>query len=212
MTIYSKEITIMKVLFQGDSITDWGRDRSDPHNLGFGYPGYAAKYIREAMPDTEFEFIDLGISGDQTANLVARLQSDFIDVGADVVSTLIGINDTWHRAETREYLDDAIFEQNYRTVLEAVKKTGAKIMMLEPFIVPCPDKMYFYEDLYKKILIVRKLAREFADAYIPLDGILASECLHKDPTFFSEDGVHPAPGGADFIGKLYAETFVKMVN
>ena len=113
----------MKILFQGDSITDWGRDRSDPHNLGFGYPGYAAKYIREALPDEDIEFIDLGISGDQTANLVARLQSDFIDIGADVVSILIGINDTWHRADTRQYLDDGIFEQNYRTVLEAVKKT-----------------------------------------------------------------------------------------
>ena len=100
----------MKVLFQGDSITDWGRDRSDYHDLGNGYPKYAAKYIKEMMPDTEFEFIDLGISGDQTANLVARLQSDFVDIKADVVSILIGINDTWHRADTRQYLDDAIFE------------------------------------------------------------------------------------------------------
>ena len=56
----------MKVLFQGDSITDAGRDRSDPHDLGGGYPKYAAQYIREAMPETEFEFLDLGISGDQT--------------------------------------------------------------------------------------------------------------------------------------------------
>ncbi|MBO4327350.1 MAG: GDSL family lipase [Clostridia bacterium] len=203
----------MKVLFQGDSITDAGRDRSDPHRLGGGYPKYAAKYIREAMPDTEFEFINLGISGDQTANLVARLQKDFIDIGADVVSILIGINDTWHRAGTREYLDDAIFEQNYRTVLDAVKKTGARILMLEPFLLPAEDKMYFYEDLYKKILIVRKLAREYADEYIALDGLFAEACLHKDYTFFSADGVHPTPdGGSDFIGKLYAEAFVRMIG
>ncbi len=203
----------MKVLFQGDSITDACRDRSDPHELGQGYPKYAAKYIKEAMPDTDFEFLNLGISGDQTANLVARLQSDFIDIGADVVSILIGVNDTWHRAETREYLDDAIFEQNYRTVLEAVRKTGAKILMLEPFLIPVPDKLCFYEDLYKKILIVRKLAREYADAYIALDGVLAQAYLEHEPTYFAADGVHPTPdGGSDFIGKLYADAFVKMMK
>ena len=203
----------MKVLFQGDSITDAGRDRSDPHLLGPGYPKYAAQYIREALPDVEFEFINLGISGDQTANLVARLEQDFIDVGADVVSILIGINDTWHHAATREYLDDAIFEQNYRTVLKAVKQTGARILMLEPFMLPSTDKMYYYEDLYKKILVVRKLAREYADEYIALDGLFAEACIHNAPEYYSADGVHPTlDNGAEFIGKLYADAFVRIVN
>ena len=203
----------MKVLFQGDSITDAGRDRSDPHDLGSGYPLYAARYIREAMPDTEFEFLNLGISGNQTSDLIIRLNDDFLDVGADVVSILIGVNDTWHRAATREYLDDLVFEQNYRTVLEAVKKTGAKIMMLEPFLLPVPDKLYFYEDLYKKILIVRKLAREYADAYVALDGRLAEASLEREPTYYAADGVHPTPdGGAQYIGRLYADTFVKMLR
>ena len=30
----------MKILFQGDSITDAGRDYGDMHNLGNGYPKY----------------------------------------------------------------------------------------------------------------------------------------------------------------------------
>lgn len=34
----------MKILFQGDSITDAGRDRADIHNLGSGYPKYAAQF------------------------------------------------------------------------------------------------------------------------------------------------------------------------
>lgn len=112
----------MKILFQGDSITDAGRDRSDPHELGTGYPLYAAKYIRSEHPDTDFEFIDLGISGDQTINLVARLQADFIDIQPDLVSIHIGINDTWHRAETREWLDNETFEANYRKVLTEIKE------------------------------------------------------------------------------------------
>ena len=92
----------MKILFQGDSITDAGRDRSDYHDLGEGYPKYAAEAIVSKYPDEDFEFINLGISGNQTADLVDRLQSDFIDIQPDFVSILIGINDTWHRAENRE--------------------------------------------------------------------------------------------------------------
>ena len=34
----------MKILFQGDSITDADRDREDPHNLGNGYPKDAARF------------------------------------------------------------------------------------------------------------------------------------------------------------------------
>ena len=202
----------IRILFQGDSITDMNRDRSDPHDLGNGYPKYAAQYIREAFPDKKFEFIDLGISGDQTANLVQRLQSDFLDIKADIVSILIGINDTWHRADTREYLDDAIFKDNYETVLRAVKQTGAKIMMLEPFLIPVPDKLYFYEDLYKKILIERELARKYADVYIPLDGLLAAAYLGKEPTYYAEDGVHPSVEGAKFIGGLYEKYIEKLIS
>ena len=105
----------MKILFQGDSITDADRDRSNPHDLGTGYPLYAAKFIKEENPDTEFEFIDLGISGNQTKDLVARLQSDFIDINPDIVSIHIGVNDTWHHAENRDWLDNSVFEAQYRT-------------------------------------------------------------------------------------------------
>ena len=59
----------MKILFQGDSITDAGRDRNDPHNLGNGYPKYAADLIKARHPDTEFEFVNLGISGNRAENL-----------------------------------------------------------------------------------------------------------------------------------------------
>ena len=36
----------MRILFQGDSITDCGRNRDDYHDLGAGYPKYAAELMR----------------------------------------------------------------------------------------------------------------------------------------------------------------------
>ena len=204
----------MKLLFQGDSITDADRNREDPHDLGNGYPKDAAKFLKEKFPEVDFEFIDLGISGDQTINLVERLQSDFIDVQPDIVSILIGVNDTWHVADTRNWYTDEEFESNYRTVLEAIKtKTSAKIVMIEQFLLPAEDKLFFREDLDPKIQITRKLACEYADVFIPLDGLLASHICHEDWQKISADGVHPTyDRGAEVIGKIYADYVGELVK
>ena len=42
----------MKILFQGDSITDADRNRDDIHDLGCGYPKYAAKYLTDIGYDS----------------------------------------------------------------------------------------------------------------------------------------------------------------
>lgn len=203
----------MKLLFQGDSITDAGRNYQDNHNMGKGYPKYAAQYLKGIFPTTDFEFINLGISGNQTKDLMERLQSDFIDIQPDIVSILIGINDTWHHADDRNWIPHEVFEDRYRSVLAAMKtQTNAKIMMLEPFLIPVEDKAYFREDLDPKIQIIRKLAREFADIYVPLDGLLAAAFIGDEPTSYAADGVHPTAKGADFIGKIYEEKISPLIN
>lgn len=206
-------IKMIKILFQGDSITDMGRDRDDIHSLGWGYPRFAAPLISKKYPNIDFEFVDLGISGNQTKDLVGRLETDFIDVQPDIVSILIGINDVWHHAGERDWLSDEQFEENYRTVLEAVKqRTKAKIMIIEPFLIPVEDKLFFREDLYRKIEVIRKLAREYADVFLPLDGLLQSAFIGDNPLTFAEDGVHPTEKGAEFIGRLYAEYISKLID
>ena len=210
---YVQGSVFMKILFQGDSITDAGRNRKDMHNLGEGYPLYASKFIKFRYPDEEFEFINLGISGDRTENLVERLQKDFIDIDPDIVSIMIGVNDTWHRAAEKNWLSDEQFENNYRTVLQALKdKTHAKIIMIEQYLLPAEDKDYMRIDLNGKIDITRKLAREFADVYIPMDGIFAKACISKPSKHWSEDGVHPNANGAEFIGGVYADAIAEIIG
>lgn len=87
----------MRILFQGDSITDGERDRNDQYHLGYSYPLYAADYLRQLCPDTEFEFINRGIGGNYTHDLLARLDSDVLKIQPDILSILIGVNDVWAR-------------------------------------------------------------------------------------------------------------------
>ncbi len=197
----------MRILFQGDSITDAGRDYNDPHNLGNGYPKYAAEILKEWFPEKELEFIDLGISGHRTCDLLARWERDCIEQKPDIVSILIGINDTWRRYDSNLPMSIEEFEENYRQLLTAIReKTAAKILMLEPFLLPAdPSKDRFREDLDPKIQVVRRLAREFADVFVPLDGMLAAALVGQEPNAYSDDGVHPNAEGAQLIGEWYAD-------
>ena len=204
----------IKIVFQGDSITDAGRDRRNYHEMGNGYPKYAAKYITEAYPDVEFEFINQGISGNRTCQLFDRLYRDAIEFQPDIISILIGINDIWHRyGGERIATTDEQIEVNYRAILERLKKeTNAKIVMLCPYLLACNDKGAIREDLKRVIPIVRKLADEYADVFIPLDELFAEAEKTADYMFFSGDGVHPNQNGADFIGARYAEAVKPLIE
>ncbi len=203
----------LKVLFQGDSITDGGRDRSNPHSIGWGYALFATRYLRERHPEIEFEFFNLGISGNKSEDLVARWTADCIEHQPDIVSVMIGVNDTWHHAADKSWISNEQFEANYRNILERTKnELGAKIIVLEQYLLPSPwEKDFFREDIDPKILVSRKVAREFADVYVPVDGLLAAELIDRDGLYWSEDEVHPNENLAAFIAKLYCDAFDKVL-
>ena len=78
--------------------------------------------------------------------------------------------------------------------------------MLAPYVLDCDDKDEMREDLKTVLPIIRALAEEFADVYVPLDEHFA-EAIKTAPEklYYSKDGVHPNENGAKFIGKLYAD-------
>ena len=205
----------MKILFQGDSITDAGRDHRNYHDLGRGYPKYAAEYIRAAFPDQDFEFINFGISGNRTCQLYDRLYEDGIAFEPDVISFLIGINDVWHRhGAARRATTDEQIELNYRCILERIKKeTNAKIVMLCPYYLDAESNNIIREDLVTVIPIVERLAKEYADVYIPLDDLFCEAMkTQPEPLYYSVDGVHPNDNGSQFIGKAYADAVAPIIK
>ena len=204
----------VRILFQGDSITDAGRDRRNYFHLGGGYPAFAAPLIKEAHPELELEFINLGIGGNRTDQLFDRLYPDAIALKPDIVSILIGINDIWHRYNwDMVATTDEQIELNYRCILERLRKeTDAKIMILAPYLLDCEDKKEVREDLCRVLPIVRRLAEDYADVYIPLDELF-EEALktQPEPKYYSGDGVHPNANGARFIGENYARAIEKLL-
>ena len=205
----------LKILFQGDSITDAGRDKRNYHDVGPGYPKYASEAIAEAFPDTEFEFINFGIGGNRTSQLFDRLYADGIVFQPDVISILIGINDIWHRyGSGRIATTDEQFALNYRCIIERIKKeTNAKIVILAPFLLDAEPYEGMRADPERALPVVRKLAEEYADVYIPLDEHF-TEALktQPEPLYYSKDGVHPNDNGRMFIGKIYADAVIPLIK
>ncbi len=206
----------LKIVFQGDSITDAGRDKRNYHDMGNGYPKYASALISESHPELELEFINMGISGNRTSQLFDRFYPDAIAFQPDIISILIGINDVWHRHHNtiRIATSDAQIELNYRSILERIRKeTNAKIVMLAPYVLDAEDKGYLRSDLVSVSPIIRRLAEEFADVFIPLDEYFAEALkTQPEPLHYSADGVHPNQNGAAFIGARYAEAVEPLIK
>jgi len=84
------------------------------------------------------------------------------------------------------------------------EKLGAKILLMEPFVLPVPDdRAAWREDLDPRIHAMRRLAREFADIFVPLDGIFAAAATKREPAYWAPDGVHPTAAGHALIAQAW---------
>ncbi len=191
------------VLFQGDSITDCGRDRDDIESLGNGYVNMIRAMFYASNPFATSTFINKGISGDKTGDLFKRWDADCIQIKPDLLTIFVGINDT-SRNDSDENSD---FVKYYTNFLDrAVNETDAKIILMEPFVLPVNDERAARRvKLDFKIDIVRKLALKYRTNLIPLDGIFNSVSALKGYEFWALDGVHPTTAGHALIAKKWLE-------
>ena len=67
-----------KIVFCGDSITDSGRDRSDPASLGNGYVAILHEKLKNLYEDIAFTFVNAGVSGDRVADVEKRVDADVV--------------------------------------------------------------------------------------------------------------------------------------
>ncbi len=194
----------MRVLFQGDSITDAGR-RETEDRLGTGYVHITAGILKVKVPSLEIE--NRGIGGNRVKDLEPRWQADCIDLKPDVVSIMIGINDVFWRHAPEDAVSLEDYEAGYRRILTRTRdEIGAKIVMLEPFLLPVSEERRAARaDLDPAIDAVRRLAREFADCYVPLDGLFAAAATRAEPKHWSTDGVHPTAAGHALIATAWLE-------
>ena len=186
------------ILFQGDSITDCGRNREDRDSLGDGYVNLIEGTLAGNHSQSNLKLINRGISGDKIRDLQLRWDADCMDISFDILSILVGVNDTL-------ITPAELFEEEYRMLLK--RTTGdlnSTIILCEPFML-LGDNNAYREDLNPKIEIVHRLSEEFSTLLLPLDKIFRKSCLLHPPEYWAPDGVHPTPAGHALIAKSWIE-------
>ncbi len=189
-----------RVLLTGDSVTDWGRDRSDPASLGHGYAGIVAALAGARRPDLDLTFLNRGVGGDTSAMLRARWHDDAVALRPTVVSVLIGINDTWRRYDGGSPTSTEAYADNLR----AIAATCDRLVLVEPFVVPVStDQWTWREDLDPRIAVVRRVAAEHDAVLVPADGLFAAAAARTTPQRWAFDGVHPTPAGHGLLAEAW---------
>ena len=186
------------ILFQGDSITDSCRRNEWGSNIGFGYATLVAGALGLAEP-YQYDFINKGVSGNRIVDLYARWKVDGLNLKPDLISILIGVNDTWHGLHENENgVEVERAERIYRELLQWTKQVlpDVKLVLMEPFYL---DTGTFpqegIEDVAKRAVFTKKLAEEFGATFIPCQSLLNEKLKLAEAKYWLRDGVHPSPAG-----------------
>ena len=202
------------ILFQGDSITDVGRDRptaGTPNQhapLGDGYAWLAAASMLVDRPDDGLRIFNRGISGNKVFQLADRWQSDCLDLKPDVLSILIGVNDIWHHLNKKYDGTVKDYEQDYHALIRRTQKAlpRVKLVVCEPFVLRCG---VITEEWFPTFDECRAAARRVSDAcgatWVPFQTMFDEAIKYAPPSYWSADGVHPSSAGAALMAHRWLE-------
>jgi lysophospholipase L1-like esterase len=199
------------VVFQGDSITDGGRDRTilEPNNdaaFGASYAALLMRDIRAAHPEVPWRFYNRGISGNKLPDLQARWASDTIALRPDVLSILAGVNDYWHTRSFGYAGTTEDYERQYAALLAATRAAlpDVSLVVLEPFVLRtgAVDASWFPTFDERRAAAARVAAAAGA-RFVPLQSVFDARAAETGPEAWAKDGVHPTPAGHALIAELW---------
>jgi lysophospholipase L1-like esterase len=204
------------ILFQGDSITDCSRNRdaasipNDLSGLGQGYAMMAAAELLSTRPADGLRVFNRGISGNRIVDLYARVQGDILNLKPDLLSILIGVNDTWHGKNPDWSNGVAIpkYERIYRDLLNEVREAlpNVKLVLCEPFLLRCGVvRDDWVEEIDQRCAVVAKLSKEFGAVLVPFQSMFDAAVKLAPPEYWAADGVHPSAAGHLLMAKCWLE-------
>ncbi|WP_199773870.1 SGNH/GDSL hydrolase family protein [Stieleria maiorica] len=204
------------ILFQGDSITDAGRNKKSPvanEGLGRGYPKFIAESLHQDYPDLDLQIHNRGISGNKVPDLDRRWQQDCLDIKPRILSILIGVNDIWHMLNGRYDGTSETYRDGFAALLkrtrEALPKTTFAIC--EPFVLMSgtvkenKDKWFPEFDVRRKY--AKQVAQDAGAIWVPFQTMFDDAVAEgTEPKALAGDGVHPTQLGHQLMAKTWRET------
>lgn len=215
---------MIKILFQGDSITDVGRSREDNANVGRGYP-HLIKAAFNLNEPAKYEFINRGIAGNRSVDIYARIKSDIINIAPDFMSILFGVNDVSHEIFRKNGTSEEKFEKIYSMLIKEILESlpNIKMLIMEPFLLPTSatvgqlsdgSNMYpFYRaEVEKRAAAAKRVAEKYSIEFLPLQKLFDEAAAKASPEYWLIDGVHPTDAGHALIAAEWTKAFRRIMN
>lgn len=199
------------LLMIGDSITDCGRaypvGKGMHGGLGNGYVSLVDALLNTVHPHEHIRILNTGISGNTVRDLYARWQSDVLDLQADWLSIMIGINDVWRQFDPlRQHEQHISLDEYDHTLSELVAKTHPKLkglVLMTPYYIE-PDRsdpMRAMMDRYGQI--VQKIAATHDALFVDTQAAFDEVLEHVQATMLAEDQVHPGLTGHMILARAF---------
>ncbi len=203
------------ILFQGDSITDWGRDHNktianDNSSLGNSYVLLTAAELLEKHAAKNLQIYNKGVSGNKVFQLADRWDADTLALKPTVLSIHIGVNDFWHTLGGGYTGTIETYITDYRKLIDRTKAAlpGIKLIIGEPFAMigtkSVDARWYPTFDLFRKA--ARDIASQYDAPFIPYQTIFNNALKQAPATYWTLDGVHPSLAGAKLMAQGWMET------
>lgn len=205
------------IVFQGDSITDAGRNRNNDNERGIGYPTLVSAELGFKYPG-EFVFINEGVSGNRIVDLYARIKRDIINRKPDYLTILIGINDVWHEINDRNGIENKKFFKVYSDLIEEIKAMlpDIKIFILEPFVLKASatEKSWgvFRRETEMRAESAKAVAEKYGLTFIPLQAKFDEAETKAEASYWLSDGVHPTSAGHELIANEVVKALEGAIN
>ena len=197
------------IVFQGDSITESGRNLESAEAntagaLGNGYPLLVASAVLAARPASGLRFYNRGVSGNKLPDLQQRWTTDTVDLHPDVLSVLIGVNDFWHKLDHGYNGTVQDYEQQYTALLDETRRVlpHVHLIVLEPFVLRTgPVDARWFPEFDQRRAVAARVAAQARATFVPLQSIFNQRTRTAPPAFWAADGVHPTPAGHAVIAE-----------
>jgi lysophospholipase L1-like esterase len=203
----TKELLLKKgdrLAIIGDSITEQKQ-----------YSVILESYLTACLPELDITARQYGWSGEQASGFLKRMENDVLRFKPTIATSCYGMNDFRYVPFDPKIAEE--YRKNQTAIVEAFKKTGARLVLGSPGIIDSVPKWVksatgTKEDLNLSLSKFRNIDAEiaksqgiaFADVYTPM--LLANLSAKKQygGTFMvaGKDGVHP--GWAGHVIMAYA--------
>jgi len=206
------------ILFQGDSITDAGRNKenlqpNDGNAFGNGYAFMAASSLQNKYADKNIKVYNRGISGNRVPDLINRWQKDTLDLKPNILSIMIGVNDFWRTMDSGAKNSPDQFKAQYKELLDKTKSAlpNVKLIIIEPFGVKNVKHVTdaWFPEFPKYQNVTKEIAQEYGAIFLPYQQIF-DQGLKRNSNggYWTSDGVHTTMAGAN----LMAESWLGLIK